>query len=230
VKRTALLLIAVILILTGCETRTERAQHAADADAGLEAVSMNLADMLPAIRDLTDAAARAKLLPLAQASQDIISTTRSYLPAVADVPKAEIPKPALSPAEVRVDGGSLYKSSTPPDPTGNGLLTVLSVTGLALLYGVGKVAPGIPGLGPVVGGIANLAWSALAHRDQKAADQAKSAVTDSAQALQPLLITLQNLPPGSMPPPLLAVMQNQVVRDAIDHLAQPAVIAVAQAA
>lgn len=209
------LLAFLALFLAGCETRAERAQHAADTDAGLAAVSMNLADMLPAIRTLTDGDTKAKLLALAQSSQDIVATSRAYLAAVADVPKAELPVPAQTPEAIRADGGTGLKAATPPDPTGNALWAILGTAGLAALYGIGKVAPNVPGLGTLVGGVANLAWSALAHRDQLAADKAQATAADAAGVALPILAQIQALPPGTLPPAIQAAVNDQRIAVAL---------------
>lgn len=158
----------VILLLAAlfcCGCAKERAQAAADARAGI-----------------TAAAAHAD-----PAGQAILSGVDARLPAVADANSADWPPPAMTPAAIEVDPRQ-YISTAPAEPK-RGWLKIIGIAGaigLPLLYAIGRVAPMVPGLGPAVGGIANLAWSLLAHGDQKSEDAAKETVAKASGNLLPL--------------------------------------------
>lgn len=164
-------LCSAALLSGGCSG--ERAQAAADARAGIAAAAPHA--------DTT--------------GQAILSGVDARIPAVAGVNSAELPPPAMTPAQVEADPAK-YIQTAPPEPKRGWLraLGLVSAVGLPLLYILGRVAPAIPGLGSAVGAIADVAWTALAHRDQKAADGAKATVADAAGTLLPIAQTANARP------------------------------------
>lgn len=155
----ALLLLAFFF----CSCGADRAQVAADARAGLAAAAPH-AD------------------PIGQA---ILAGVDARLPAVADVPSAEWPTPAMTPAAIEADPPK-YQQTAPPEPKGGWLKVagIATAVGSVLLFTIGRIAPAVPGLGPAVGMLANTAWAMLAHKDQKAADAARSVVQTYAPVVE----------------------------------------------
>lgn len=163
-----LLIVAIGIALCGCSQ--ERAQLAADARSGI------LAAQIQMHAGKTD-----------EASAILIGVDRR-LPAVAEVPTKDWPMPAMSPASI-AEAPRQYVESAPPEPKGGmgKILAVAGGIGASLLFIIGRLAPGLPGAGPVIGKVADVAWNVLAHRDQKATDQAAAVVTENAKVLALIL-------------------------------------------
>jgi len=152
----AVIVMAILLItlaLSGCNV--ERSQAAADARAGIQAAAPHADDK----------------------GKQILAGVDARLPAAAGVPSGKWPAPIMGPEDIEKDPPK-YVSTAPPEPKGLWMETaaIAGTVGTIALFILGKVAPSIPGIGPAVGGIANLGWSLLANRHQKAADNAKDIV------------------------------------------------------
>lgn len=217
------LLIALLtLAFLGCATRAERAQHAADADSALQAVSMDLADMVPALKQL---AGGDKVLAVVQRDAAIVTDARAYLAPAADVPHADWPQPAQTPAAIQADAGASLAKNAPPEPTTLGWLAVAGGIGVAALGILGRVAPAFPVLGPAVSGLstmgANAVWGLLAPQGQKVADQAQAKVTDLAGQLLPLYQALEVASNSGQLPSQLSTLITPATGAAIAALARP---------
>lgn len=190
------LLVAAILILlfAGCAS-DDRAKHAADARSGLHAA--------------------AELSPEAA---PILAGVDARLPAVSGVNSADWPAPEWTKERVRNDTEG-YAKSAPPEPTQWGLIAFLSGAGVAALGLLRVVAPLIPGGGPLVKMAADLAWTVMAHKDQKAADAAAAMTHQAATHIAPILDAVRTLPPGTLPPHVQQMLDIPMVRAAIDHIA-----------
>ncbi len=166
-----LILLLAVMLCCGCSG--ERAQQAANTRAGIHAgvVAIKAGESGKAVQILAGADAR--------------------LPAVAEVPSVDFPAPAMTTEEIGADPGK-YVSTAPPEPKGWGIkaLAILGVGGTAALYALKLVAPMIPGGGPIVGKVADMAWSFMAHRDQREADAIKGAVHEAAKTAAPFLKVL----------------------------------------
>lgn len=191
----ALLVAALIAILvSGCGSDA-RAKHAADARSGLHAA--------------------AELSPEAA---PILAGVDARLPAVSGVNSADWPAPEWTKERVRNDVEG-YAKSAPPEPTRWGWIAALSGAGVAALGLLRVVAPLIPGGGPLVKMAADLAWSVMSTRDQKAADKAAALSQQAAAHVAPILDAVRALPPGTLPPHVQQLLDVPMVRAAIDHMA-----------
>jgi hypothetical protein len=198
IRLTVLLLL--LFLTMGC-ARDDRAQAAANARVGLMAL----------------AAAYQAGIGTAEALA-IIKGIDKYLPAAAGVNSAEWPAPQHTVEQIQKKP-TAYGDAAPPEPEMFSLATKL--TGLAIfLLGVIRVAaPIIPGAGPLVQGVANLAWSLMASRQQKRADQVAETIGQAAQTAKPVLDALRALPLKDMPPSIADAIRSPIVSMAIDHLA-----------
>jgi len=188
--------------LSGCAH--ERAQQAADLDAGAQALSDSVkkatGGTLP-----TDVAA-------------ILDGIHKRLPAVAEVNHTEWPQPTMTAVAIAANP-MLFNTSAPPEPApSTPWLGYLVAGGAGLAWLVGRLAPSLPGAGPVIGGIADLAWGALAHKDQKNADAAKDIIQSAAERAAPLLQAFTAIPVNQLPP-ALRPFANPIILNAIDTLA-----------
>lgn len=174
--------IAIFFILMsmccGCVNR----QHAADSVAGIKAAQA-LAEN-----------------GRGDEAKAVLDAAIAYQLGAIDLPMAELPKPTISPAAIAKQPEE-YATNAPPEPKpwGAGLIAGLVTAGGAALFMVRKVAPMVPGLGPAVGGIADLAWSLLSHDQQRKADAAAASVVSAAQQAKPVLeLVMSNY--QAMPP------------------------------
>jgi hypothetical protein len=201
--------IVLVFILCGCQDRDNRDQAAADADAGIVA-SIGL------LQNLGNHAA--------QPAIDILVGARKYLAPAADVPHSEWPAPLMAPFQI-VENPAKYAESAPPEPQpwGAGVWAGLTTAGTVALFLSKRLLPLVPGIGgpiqSLIGTIADVAWNLTAHADQKAADKAKDDVASAAQAAQPILETLRAIPPESLPPELVRLLNSQEVARGLAILA-----------
>jgi len=173
------------LVFTGCASRTEQ-QHASDAIEAQKAI-VQIQAPLVTNSDPVVAKAAAETTTVAQATipriENAVSTQTKDLPpptVVAPVITQDVPK-------------WIGTNPPPPAPAPNGAFwAAVGSTGLIALYGLKRAAPLVPGLGPTVGAVADLAWGALAHRDQKAADEAQAKAADAAALMGPALAAIAN--------------------------------------
>lgn len=215
-RNLILSLIFLALFLTGC-ARDDRAQAAANLDAGFDAARITMTKITAA--PLNDPAA---LVAARQAAADavaILDGSRKYIAPTADVPHAEWPAPVMTAKQI-TENIVAFSSSAPPEPQtlGAGMLTI-GATGLAaLLWGIGRIAPGVPGLGSGVGMLADAAYSVLAHAKQKEADNAVVLASGAAQEVAPILAMIRTLPAGILPPQIQKELASPIVGAAVDHL------------
>lgn len=216
-KNAILSLVFLSLFLCGC-ARDDRAKAAANLDAGIDAAQIVMAKVTAA--PLNDPAALIAAKHAASDAVAILDGTRKYVAPTADVPHAEWPAPEMTAPQI-VDNIAGFTSRAPPEPQtlGAGALAA-GFTGLAaLLWGIGRVAPGVPGLGSGVGMLADAAYAMLAHRKQKEADQAVIVTSGAAQEAAPVLAMIRALPPGLLPPQIQSALASPIVGAAVDHLA-----------
>lgn len=184
-KQPVLVAILVAAVFTGCASRTEQ-QHAADAIEAQKAI-IQIQAPLTASPDPVVAKAAVDTTTVATATIPRIENTVS-------TPQSELPLPTVA-APVIAQNVPKWVGVNPPPPApapDTAFWAAVSSTGLIALFALKRAAPLVPGLGPTVGAMAELAWSALAHKDQKAADDAKAKAAASAAILAPVLIGLQN--------------------------------------
>lgn len=193
-----LALVAGLAACSGCASRSDRAQAAANLDAGL-AAGVEAA----AAAGANDAAA-------------IVTGARKYVAPAADVPHTEWPAPTMPPAAIRAEPAK-YAGAAPPEPSGWGWGLIASVGGGALV--VARVLAPLLGAGPLVNGIANAAWSILATRDQRAADHATGQIAEAAQIAAPILTALRAS--NALPDHLAAHMNDPRITIALDRLRSP---------
>lgn len=162
---------------SGCSG--ERAQAGADARAGVAAAMPH-----------TD-----------PKGQQILAGVDARLPAATGVPSKEWPAPIMGPEAIEFDPPK-YIQSAPPEPKGWTLKALAIGAALipTILYGIKILAPALPGGGPVVAGIADMAWKFLSSRDQRRADEAHSTVVADAKAIAPLLPLVRGGLPGHLQP------------------------------
>jgi uncharacterized protein YceK len=160
-------ILVLALLVSGCATR-EQKQAAADGIAGTKAAS--------ALIDV-DRAPEAK---------QVLAATVHYQLAAINEPFAALPAPSIQVPQI-VEKPKAYCDNAPPEPSPSNFWVWLSGAALAGLWGIGRVAPTLPGLGPVVGGLANTVWNLLAHKDQKRADDIAATAASSAAAAIPVL-------------------------------------------
>lgn len=77
----------------------------------------------------------------------------------------------------------------------------------------------IPGWGPFVELGAEALWWMASTKNQKAADKAKDTVANAAKAALPIMETLRSLPPESLPPELVRLLNSQEVAQGLAVLA-----------
>jgi len=185
-----ILAFATTIILAGCASRTQQ-QHAADAIAAQEAI----------VQIQQPIATNPSGDPIAvKAAQDTVAIATATIPRIEqsmETPRADLPLPTISAAAI-AGNPQPYTASTPPSPPAGGLgaaaLSGLIAVGLGSLYALKQAAPLIPGGGTAVGMVADLAWNVLAHKDQKAADDAVTRTAGAAQLVAPVLLTLSKSP------------------------------------
>ena len=150
------------LLFYGCAE--DRAQTASDSRAGIRAVIQ-----AQETGEATDQLA-------------ILRGVDARLPAVAEVNSAEWPAPKMTIPQV-IERPREYFISAPPEPSRAGAIATIiavSVAGLGLLR---IVAPLIPGGGPVIKTVADLAWKILADKEQKKADAEQARLAELAKKL-----------------------------------------------
>ena len=205
----AVLFLLTVLILCGCQERDNRAQAAADADAGIVAA-------IGLLQNLGTYAA--------QPAVDILVGSRRYLAPAAGVAHSEWPAPTMAPYQIEADPKK-YADSAPPEPQpwGAGIWAGIATAGTIALWGAKNLLPLIPGIGgpakALMGVVADAAWAMTAHADQKAADKAKDAVAIAAQRAQPILDMLRELPLEGLPPELVHLLNSQDVANGLAILA-----------
>ncbi len=215
-----LLAMVAALVMLLCSCARERGQAAADNRARVQAAQINLAEVAQEINTARGIlkqqfaeglspglAALDKAFSAASRAQLLSQNAEASMAAVADVPTADFPAPLHSATELAVHPEI---DAPAPEPSGKlaSILALGSTVGLSLLWIVGRVAPSFPVLGPTVGGIAELAWSALSHRDQKASDAVMTNTAAAAQAIAPILDAIQQLPREALPPALFKVVTD----------------------
>ncbi len=168
-----LILLLLVLLCGGCAG--ERAQQAANTRAGIEAAKASIRANEAAEKVLA-----------------ILDGVNARIPATAEVPSVDFPAPAMSPAAIQADPET-YAKSAPPEPSGKlaKTLAVLGASGLSLLWIAGRLAPGLPGVGPLVGKLADFGWNFLANRNQKAADKVASALAQGGEDVTLLVETVR---------------------------------------
>ncbi len=193
IMRTFLILLC--LVFSGCGS--DRAQVAADQHARMDAA-----------KSLLESAIKALPVPAPETQANIesaailIHNADLSLEATAEMEQAKWPLPKVS-AE---DLAKHPEMDKPSKFTAWKLAAGLITTGLGLLWTVGRVAPAVPGLGPVVGGLADLAWKFLANRDQKQTDRIKDTIHDYAPELQKAVAIAQRTTSLNVPAPLVAAV------------------------
>jgi hypothetical protein len=195
----------LVFILCGCQDRENRAQAAADADAGIVAA-------IGVLQNLGTYAA--------QPAIDILVGARKYLAPAADVAHSEWPAPFMAPNQIIADPAKYAESAPPePQPWGAGVWAGLTTAGTIALFLGKRLLPLVPGIGgpiqSLIGTVADVAWNLTAHADQKAADKAKDAIATAAQAAQPILDTLRQLDPEILPPELVRLLNSQEVANGL---------------
>jgi len=104
-----------------------------------------------------------------------------------------------------------------------GVWAALATGTLAALAMAKRFAPLIsrlvPVYGPMIEGLANMAWTVAATTDQKAAERARDLVASAAHETAPILVALRAIPPEDLPPAIREMLSRPIVRSAIDHLA-----------
>ena len=94
-----------------------------------------------------------------------------------------------------------------------------ALTGLAVLkWATPLIARIVPVWGPIVEGVANLAWGIAATPNQKAADKALATTQQATEHLAPILRAVRELPPGTLPDHVQQLLGVPIVNAAIDHL------------
>jgi hypothetical protein len=209
--RPLLLLCLLAAILVGC-ARDERAQQAADARAGIGAARLVLGQAR-ALPDLSQEVARAIGEVVA-----VLDGVDARLPAIAGVMSSAWPQATMTPQQIITDPSG-YVRTAPPEPSQLPLVAGLASLGMALLWGVGRVAPVLcPTLGGLAGNLADLAWTALAHKDQKAAEAGRDQIVTAARAAQPVLQALTALPYSEVPAAVRPLLRP-LAAAALGHLA-----------
>jgi hypothetical protein len=98
-------------------------------------------------------------------------------------------------------------------------MTGAAVTGLAVLkWATPLISRIVPVWGPMVEGVANLAWGIAATKHQKEADKALEMTHQAAAQLAPILLAVRSLPPGTLPDHVQQLLGVPIVRAAIDHV------------
>lgn len=165
-------ILAALLIIccAGCGVNR---QYAADSIAGIKAA-----------QDLVNQGQY-------DAAKAVLDAAIAYELGAIDLPMADMPKPTYAPAAIAANPGPYIGSAPPePKPWGAGMIAGLSTAALAALFGVRKIAPMVPGMGPLVGGIADGIWGLLAHAEQKKADAVADTVVAAARQVKPVIAML----------------------------------------
>lgn len=194
-----LLLAAAIYCMMGCG-RQERAQAAADLDAGMQAVAQAIAD------HATEEAVA------------ILTSARKYVPATSGVHPSEFPTPKMAPAEIRRDPAKYDKEAPPVPKTWSAALWAgLGTAGLIGLWIAKQAAPLIPGGGPLVRLAADVLWNVASTKDQKAADKAKDMVAGAVCTVAPIFDLLM-ASKEDLPPNIAFALSDPRIKQAIDAL------------
>lgn len=114
------------------------------------------------------------------------------------------------------------KSAEDLTALGTGAWAAIAAGAITLL-GVVKAATPIiarvvPVWGPLVEGVANLAWHVAATPKQKEADRSLELIKQASGYLAPALDALRSLPPGTLPEHVQQTLNLPIVRAALDHL------------
>ena len=155
-----ILALVCILLLTSCGASREQKQHAADALAGVEALSM-----------VPEVAANAT-------ASNIVSGLPNRIQQAVGLPAKSLPAPTMAPAVILAQSATYAATApaVPEDPMGGmlgwmvaaagaALAGMMSSRGRALIGTVFKLLPG------PWGWIANAGWEMLANRQQRSADE-----------------------------------------------------------
>lgn len=188
-----LITLPLLLILTACGFRgPAQEQAAADAVAGIKAAQDLIATKQPEV------------------AISVLDASIRYVEAAVDTPVEELPAPKMQPARI-VESPAKYIDAAPPkpEPWGTGVWAGLSAAALAALFGIRKVAPLVPGGGPLIGAAADALWGLLAHKDQKAADEAQRKAAEAARVLLPAMDAL--IHHRVLPPELEAHITPEVI-------------------
>lgn len=188
---TALLGAVLLLALFtgGCASRSERAQQAADANAGVKAV----------IALLSQPEAGAEAISKALTALKGIS---ARINAAADVPANDQPEPTMNAGQIAADPGK-YAQTAPPEPDGQwaGILGSVAAVGASVLGAaglIGRLFPGVPLAGPLASAGANLLWSIAGTKKQKQAEAVRDTLAEQIKAAAPLLpVAIAALPADS---------------------------------
>lgn len=93
----------------------------------------------------------------------------------------------------------------------------LTVLGFAKKYAP-LISKLIPVYGPMIEGVANLAWLITATPEQKAADKAAAITHQAAGEIAPILAAVRALPPGTLPEHVQQLLGVPIVSAAIDRV------------
>jgi hypothetical protein len=139
-----------------------------------------------------------------ESARSVLDAAIHYELASIGIALSDLPAPTYSPKEIAEDQRP-YLGSVPPEPQpspwGAGMVGGITTAALGLLWFVGRVAPGFPALGPMVGKVADVGWAALSTRNQRQADAVASTVTNAARDALPVL-KLVAMNHAAMPPEL----------------------------
>lgn len=187
-----LISLPLLIILTGCGFRgPAQEQAASDAVAGIRAAQDLIATKQPEV------------------AIAVLDASVKYVEAAVDTPTETMPVPKMQPARIAENPSEYIKAAPPkPEPWGTGVWAGLSAAALAALFGVRKVAPLVPGGGQLIGFVADALWDLVAHKDQKAADEAQRMAAEAARVLYPLMDLVANSP--NLAPSLQAYITPEV--------------------
>lgn len=172
------ILCVVLFFMSSCAS--DRAQVASDTRAGVRAVitaqeSGSSTDQLTILRGVD-----------------------ARLPAVAEVNSSEWPAPSMTIEQIQKNPQA-YASSAPPEPARAWLIAGLGAAAIAGLGLLRALAPMIPGGGPLIKGVADMAWNIMATKNQRAADAAQAGIVSTAKTLAPLANDLRKLSTDLLP-------------------------------
>jgi hypothetical protein len=139
---------------------------------------------------------------------------------------AEIARPGATAADWLANAEAAAKAAGATAKTLDGIGAVAwGAIGVAALGALRVLAPLIPGGGPLVKMAADAVWAMMAHKDQKAADDAAAVLSRAVAQAAPVLDALRSLPPGSLPPDILRLLDSPITVQALNHLADRTAVA-----
>lgn len=194
------ILCVVLFFMSSCAS--DRAQVASDTRAGVRAVisaqeSGSSTDQLTILRGVD-----------------------ARLPAVAEVNSAEWPAPQMTSEQIQKNPQA-YASSAPPEPARAWLIAGLGAAAIAGLGLLRALAPMIPGGGPLIKGVADMAWNIMATKNQRAADAAQAGIVLAARTLAPLAADLRTMNSTLLPDYVAKHLDDPRITAALQTLAEP---------